>query len=122
MPIYIYKNDNTGEVAEILQGMNDEHTYLVDGCQWSRVFTVPGASIDTKIDPFSKNDFMNKTKSKKGTLGDLWDTSKELSEKRKDSLGYDNMEKKAFNDYSKKRGGRKSLEEMKSSAPKEIVI
>ena len=34
----------------------------------------------------------------KGTVGELWDRSRELSEKRKDKLGYDPVKKKYLDD------------------------
>jgi hypothetical protein len=122
MPIYLYKHPATGEIIEILQGMNDEHIYFEDGVEFDRVFTIPQASIDTQIDPMSSMDFVEKTGRKKGSIGDLWDASKELSSKRTDKIGKDPIQEKAFDDYSKKRRGRKSLEETRSKAPKEIFI
>lgn len=122
MPIYLYKHPVTGEVAEVLQGMNEDHVYFEDGVEFDRVFTIPQASVDTQIDPMSSRDFVEKTGRKKGSVGDLWDASKELSSKRADKIGKDPVQEKAFDDYSKKRRGRKSLEETRSKAPKEIFI
>ena len=87
--------------------MNEEHVYSEDGLQWERVFTIPQSNIDTKIDPFSEADFKNKTAGKRETLGDLMDRSKELSEKRQKSAGIDPVQKKFFEDYSKKTNGKK---------------
>lgn len=98
--LYVYQHPDTGEIVEVSQGMNDEHVYVVDGVKWNRIFTVPNASIDTKIDPFSSKDFAQKTL-KKGTMGDLFDRSRELSEKRKDKEGYDPVEKKQAEKYNK---------------------
>jgi hypothetical protein len=42
--------------------MNDEKIYIDEnGTKWNREFTVPQASIDVNIDPFSKKAFMDKT-------------------------------------------------------------
>lgn len=38
-------------------------------------------------------------------MGDLWDASKEASEKRKQKYGEDKILKKSQEDYSKKRNG-----------------
>lgn len=75
--------------------------------EWTRVFSVPNAVSDTKLDPNNMADFVNKTAQKKGTVGDLWDQSRELSEKRaKQSVdGVDPVKKKFFEDYKKKRNG-----------------
>ena len=44
----------------------------------------------------------------KGTMGDMWDYSKELSDKRKEVMGgTDPLRKKAEKEYSKKRKGMK---------------
>lgn len=108
MPNYLYKNPKTGEVREVFQKMNEEHSYSTEGVEWQRVFTVPQASIDTKVNPFSTNKFVDQTAKKKGTMGNLWDYSKEMSEKRKDKEGYDPMKAKAAEQWSKDRGGREA--------------
>ena len=108
MPQYIFKNPNTGEVKEVFQAMSDEHSYFEDGVKWDRVYTVPQASIDTKVDPFSQKQFIEKSYSKKGNMGNLWDASKEASVKRVDKEGYDPMQKKAAEQWSKDRGGKKA--------------
>ena len=112
MPIYLYQNKNTKEVREVLQGMNDIHEYYGDeevpeNC-WERVYTVPTASIDTKQDPFSTNQFLDITKNKRGTYGDMLDYSKELSDKRASIVGgTDPIKEKYYEDYSKNRRGAK---------------
>lgn len=99
--IYLYQNPQSGEIVEVTQGMNDIHEfYGKDGVKWNRVFTTPNASIDSKIDPFSSRAFLDKTK-QKGNVGDLIDRSKELSERRKDKLGYDPILKKEVDSYKK---------------------
>jgi len=89
-------------VIEVSQGMNDVHEYYDEtGLKWHRVFTSPNASVDSNIDPFSSKAFVNKTGSK-GTVGDLIDRSKEMSERRKDKIGYDPVLKKEVEKYKKK--------------------
>lgn len=83
--------------------MNDEHSFSEGGIVWKRVFTVPQASIDTKIDPFSRKDFVDKTANKKGTMGGMMDLSAELSEARAEKTGHeDPVKRQLFNDYEKK--------------------
>ena len=53
MPEYLYEDPETGEKVSVSQGINENHKYNVDGKEFDRVFTVPNASIDTKIDPMS---------------------------------------------------------------------
>ena len=114
MGIYLYQNKETGEIREIFQGMNEVHSYSGQSnneTDWVRVFTNPGISFDNKIDPYSPTAFVDKTQNKKGTLGDLWDASRELSEKRKDSLGTDPIRQTAYDDYAKARNGKRHPKE-----------
>jgi predicted nucleic acid-binding Zn ribbon protein len=112
MPNYLYKNPNTGEIIEIFQKMEEEHVYIdTDGVQWEREWSSPNTSVDTKINPWSASDFTRKTGEKKGTLGDLWDQSKELSRERARSCGgVDPVRKKYEKEWSKKRNGMKLKE------------
>ncbi len=114
MPIYIYKNPDTEECIEIIQTMSEEHIYVDEfGLEWKRVFTVPHASIDTKNDAWSHNDFVEKTGKMKGTVGDVLDYSAELSERRAQSDGKeDPVKRKAFDDY-KKQNGKQHLSDTK---------
>ena len=108
MPEYLFENPDTGEVISVIQGIDEKHTYSEKGKEFSRVFTIPTASIDSSIDPFSSQHFSEKTKNMKGSMGDMWDYSKELSEKRKEITGSeDPVRKKAERNYSKKRKGMK---------------
>ncbi len=108
MAIYLYKNPQTGKIIEVFQSVNDKHEYSDEsGIKYERVFTVPNASIDSQIDPFSSRDFVSKTKDKKMSLGEMWDASKEASNKREKSQGKDSVKSKHFKNYSSKRKGIK---------------
>ena len=87
--IYIFENPETGEFVEVFQQINEPHTYSRDGVTWNRVWTVPNAGIDTMLDPFNQEKFVDKTYQSKNTLGNMWDRSREMSDKRKQKLGYD---------------------------------
>lgn len=106
MPIYLFKNPNTGKVVHIMQSMNDSHTYSENGVEFERVFTIPNSQINDNVDTAQK--FVEKTGSMRGTLGEIWDYSQELSEKRaRSNGGEDPLRKKAEEKYSKKRKGMK---------------
>lgn len=108
MPIYLFKNPENNKVISVFQQMNDEHTYSQDGIKYERVFTVPNAQIDTEFDVDSSSKFVEKTGKMKGTLGEIWDYSKELSDKRAAKRdGIDPLRAKAEEKYSKKRKGMK---------------
>lgn len=109
MPIYIYQNPKTEEYIEVVQSMKDEHVYVDENdLEWSRVWFVPNASIDENINIDSASNFDSSLEGKNYTMGDAWDKSRELSEKRKSKYGYDPVKKQRFDDYKKackERGG-----------------
>lgn len=114
MPIYIFKHPEKEQYKEIFFKMNDEKKFIDENnLEWKRVFTSPELSTFGETDPWSHNDFMDKTSSKKGTVGDMMNHSEELSQKRKDKLGYDPLKKKFYENYSKARGGAKHPKEIK---------
>jgi hypothetical protein len=105
MPIYLYQHPKTEKINEVYQSMEDEHIYIdPDGVKWNRVFTKPQASIDTQIDPHSSKDFVEKTRNKNATIGELWDRSAELSEKRAKTGGRDETKIKAQESYTRRTG------------------
>lgn len=104
MPIYIFQNKNTGEVKEFLLSMKEIGSFFV-GKDWQRVYTAPNVSVDSNINPHSSKDFVEKTRNKKGTIGDLFDKSRELSEKR-GGASSDPVLKNYFNSYEKEKGVR----------------
>jgi len=124
MPIYIYKSPDGEKYKEIVQGMNDKHVYFdSEGLEWKRVFTIPNASIDTCVDPYSSKEFIQKTEHKKGSYGDMMDYSKELSETRAEKNGgVDPVKEKYFKDYSKNRNGAKHFDEIKQKGHKSDTI
>lgn len=108
MPTYIYQHPNSKKVVEIIQSINDEHVFIDElGTKWNRVFTAPELNTQEKLNESSTSkDFARLTSSQKGKLGDLWDRSAELSEKRKKVYGEDNLKKKYHENWSKKRRGK----------------
>jgi len=119
MPIYIYKHPEKEEYIEVLQGMNDEHVYEQDGLAWERVFLAPNASIDSDVDPFNGRQFVDVTAAKKGTMGDMLDYSKELSQKRASvNGGVDPVKEKYYKKYSDERNGAKHPQQMKEQLSK----
>jgi hypothetical protein len=106
MPIYVYKHPENEEYREVFQGMNDKHVYSEDGVEWKRVFLSPNASIDNSIDPFNKQQYIDATYNKKGTLGDMMDLSADLSKQRAEKAGgLDPVKEKFYDHYAKERGG-----------------
>ena len=110
MPIYLFQNPDTEEVIEVVQRMADAHEYTDEnGLKWGRVWTNPTASVDFHIDPWNKTQFLEKTKATgKATMGDIWDRSQELSQKRAEKNdGVDPVRKKYEKKYSEGRKGKR---------------
>ena len=123
MPIYIFVNPDTGEHKEVMQRMSEEHSYQdEDGKKWNRVFTPANFVVDGTLNPMSQSDFMHQTYDKNYTFGEVQDKSKELSEHRKDKYGYDPIQKKWFEDYSKKRKGRKHPNDPSAGGNKDFMV
>ena len=107
MPLYTFEHPVTGEHQDVLFGMNDDKSHTDDsGIAWLRVWHSPLTATDSDIDPFSSKQYLEKTRVR-GTMGDLQERSRELSEKRANKLGYDPVKKKYFEEYAKKRNGLK---------------
>jgi hypothetical protein len=107
MPLYIYEHPDGRQRVEVIQKMTDEHKYVFEGVEWHRVFEVPQAAVDSisTIDPFSKQQFMDRTAKLRGvTQGDLWDLSGELSKQRAKKLGKDPVKEKAEKAYEHRTG------------------
>ena len=108
MGLFIFQHPKTGKIVEIVLGINDEKIYIdKKGVKWDRVYTAPQMSVDTKIDPSSASEFDRKFANKKHSIGDLWDSSAELSQKREKIMGKDPIKEKSIENYAKDRKGRK---------------
>lgn len=109
MPEYLYEHPKNGKIISIIQSIHDKHEYIDDsGVKWNRVFTAPElnteGSLKTDCTAQQFSDYVGK---KKGTIGDLFDRSKELSEKRQKVLGKDPLKEKYYKNWSKKRKGKR---------------
>lgn len=94
MPIYKYRNPKTGKLVEVFQNMNSTHKFTdKDGLEYERVFEMSNISKDNRIKEFSSNDFVRKSKEKNMSLGEMWSLSKEMSIKRKQKEGKDQIKK-----------------------------
>ena len=116
MPEYCYQSPN-GQVKFVVQRMNEPHTYEENGVKWLRVFSIPNANIDTKWNPDSPADFVNKSQRKKGSMGDLYDKSKELSEQREQKYGVDKYKLQYYDNWSKKRRGKRHIKDPRHATP-----
>ena len=111
--MYPFENPETHEVTDVFFHMNDEKEYVdSNGLEWKRVFMSPQLNTEASIDPWSNDDFVNKTSNTKGNIGDLLDRSAELSAQRAEGHGgVDPVKQKFFKNYSEERKGAKHPDE-----------
>ena len=124
MPLYLYENEETGEVLEVLQGMNELHEYHgINGREkglWRRVFVNPQLSFDTDTDETSSKSFIKGSRNKNYTYGDLFDKSAEASAKRTDRYGKDPIKEKQYADYNKMTNGKLHPQQQKEKFQKAL--
>lgn len=107
MPTYSYRSPKTGKTKDVIQTMSEEHSYSENGERWERVWTVPQAAVDANIDPFSQNAFVDKIGAQKGSMGDIYDRSSEMSAKRAEKRGgVDKVKEDYYAAYASKRKGK----------------
>ena len=112
MPIYEFRHPEHPIMIEEIQKMSDPHVYIDDdGVEWVRVWSVPNAAVDTCNDAFDSKKFVDSTRNKKGTYGDLLDQAKEASQKRIQKLGYDPVKQDYYKKYSEERNGMKHFDQ-----------
>lgn len=122
--VYKFQHKITGESHEVEMPMKDYKLYKGpsgNDDQWERIYEAPqinmGVSTAKAIDAWDSKSFVERTGKMKGTVGDLEKHAAELSDKRaKESLtGEDPLKRKYFNDYSRKRGGKKHVSDLKKT-------
>ncbi len=106
MPQYQFLNEETGEVVEVFQKMNEPHIYEKDGTKYLRLFASSQLSENTRINPYDSQDFIKKTRNKVGNLGQIMDESAALSKIREDREGVDPVKQKYYENYAKERRGQ----------------
>ncbi len=112
MPSYEFVREDTGESTSIYYPIKDAPKVGAiveyDGVKWKRVFALPEAVTTglKPIDPNSQKQFREKTGRMKGTIGDLWATSEELSKRRAErNGGVDPVKEKYYADFKRERRG-----------------
>lgn len=111
--IYLFEHPTTGELRDVCFEVNDDKTYIDEnGILWQRRWTPPQISMDTKVDPYSQKQFLNKTRNA-GTVGDLMDRAADLSAMRADKDGVDLVKKNYEDQEAKLRGGKRVAKKLK---------
>lgn len=116
MPFYIFIHPDTGEEKEVQQRMTEPHVYIDEnGIEWERVFTAPQGAVGLNHDPFNSNNFLEKSRHanpNNRNLGELQKRAAEDSYRRAEkNSGVDPIKKEYFKDYSKKRKGKKHMDD-----------
>ena len=110
MPIYIYQHPGTKELKEVLQKMNEPHSFIdKDGVEWDRVFTTPNMAVNDGLinADTTCEEFVRKTRNKNYNLGEMWELSDQLSKKREKIGGKDHVKEKTSKAYTKKCKGKR---------------
>ena len=127
--IYLFYNTETDEYREIEMSMKEYAPYRGENNNedcWERIYETPQISMRnstaSKVDPYNQSEFVDRTGKMKGSVGDMLDYSKELSEKRAEKNGgVDPVKQKYFRNYEKKTG-KKHLADKKSYESKNVRI
>jgi len=108
MPNYQFQ-DKKGNILEYYFPINEAPSIgtqiTIEGKVYTRLPSDTQMAIDTKIDCFDKKKFLEKTR-KQGKMGEIFDLSKELGNKRKEKAGKDEFKEKFIESSKKKRNGK----------------
>ena len=120
MPHYSFQNpNNPEEIKDVFFHMLEDKKYIENDIEWLRVFLPISGRVDTRIDPFSKKRFMEKTKTSR-TVGEIADRSEEMGQKRANKLGYDPHKENYYKRYEKKTGGKDHPDIMRKKAKEKL--
>lgn len=113
MPYYQFlKND---EIFEFFFPINEAppigSIIKIKNKKYQRIPSNIQAAVDTKLNPFSKEDFIRKT-NKPGKYGDLVDLSREMHERRKDKIGGSDEIREKFAEKSKNKRNGKFIDDL----------
>lgn len=107
--------------------MVEPHIFEKNGIKYERIFCIPNTAVSTQLDPFSSKQFVEKTGTSKGNVGDLFSRSRDLSEQRASlSGGVDAIKEQSLDKWSKDRNGRcessRKIKKIKNSLDKMGII
>ena len=101
MPLYTFSHPETEEIKDVFFHMNDEKKFIdEDGVEWRREYMSPELNTTGSTDPWDSKQFVEKTGSTQGTVGDLLDRSADLSKERaSQNGGVDPVKEKYYKNY-----------------------
>lgn len=129
MPFFDFENIETHEIREIwIKNLTAPRVYNGEDNnekeKWKVLMCRPNMSVSSIIDPYDSKSFRAATTNKKGqTIGQLWERSAELSQKRADKEGKDPIRQKRYAEYKKSTGVKhfKQAQEETAIKAKETV-
>ena len=110
MPVYEFAAED-GKVISVLVRLDEPDSaraqQTVDGKVYKRVYSAPLASHDSIPKDGSRKEFWAATTAKNIKVGDMWELSKEMSEKRAaKNGGVDPVKAQFYKDYEKRMGSK----------------
>lgn len=111
MPIHQFTDEASGATIDVYVSANapatEHQTQVLNGVTYRRVYSVPLASKDTSFGDCDRGDFARKTGDKRGLrVGDAWEISAEMSERRAQRDGVDGVREQFYSNYAKENGER----------------
>lgn len=109
MPIHSFVHEASGETIDVYVPASapaPEHQLQVrDGREYRRVYAAPLAAKDTQYGDASLKDFSRKTSDKSGLkVGDMWEISREMSDRRRQRDGVDVVRERYYEKYEQEYG------------------
>lgn len=111
MPCFDFQHEPTGEIITVLVHHTEpdeaRHQQIQDGKVYKRVYSAPLAAVDmgTRHGDGTLADFNRITASKKGLkVGDSWEISAEMSERRKQLQGVDPVQEAYYAKHQQETG------------------
>lgn len=106
MPLYLFEDQDGKQITVVMdtkQPIEAYHSQVVNGKTYKRVYTVPCASVDSRVGVTS-DEFRRATTNKKMKVGEMQDLSKEMHLRREEKEGIDPVKEKFYENYEKSMG------------------
>ncbi len=107
MPLFEYQAPDGEILSLILDAKQPAEAYRVqkaNGKIYKRIYTAPTMGVNTQARDARSDDYRRITENKNLTVGQMTDISKELSEKRAEKEGVDQVKEQFYKSYEKNIG------------------
>lgn len=111
MPVHSFTDETSGATIDVYVSANapatEHQTQVLNGVTYKRIYAAPLTSRDTSFGDCDRGDFARKVDGKRGLkLGDSWEISAEMSERRAQRDGVDPVREQFYSNYAKENGER----------------